>query len=156
MVELSLGRDIRRGRAVRCVCDHDGNPEGEVCLPTCWAYFLFHELCVATGARRAPGCQARGLRKSGRALAQVCDVPARCAPHLSFDLRPNRPVATGQETEPGGFGKLCTYGNDNDKEQVMLAPTSICSVRDYGKYGVPGGAVCEGAKDLAQCPRPWE
>ena len=71
----------------------------------------------------------------------------------------NEEVGTGRS---GGGGRsssseLCTYGNDFDKSQVALAPTPLCSSpQQYGKYGIPGGAVCQGAEDLAQCPRPWQ
>lgn len=36
---------------------------------------------------------------------------------------------------------------------VLAARPPICR---YGKYGIPGGAVCEGAANIAQCPRPWQ
>jgi hypothetical protein len=49
--------------------------------------------------------------------------------------------------------QLCSYGYDESLQKV--APTKLCSLRGWGKYGIPGGAVCEGVKNLAECPRPW-
>jgi hypothetical protein len=49
---------------------------------------------------------------------------------------------------------LCYYGYE--PELHHLAPTGMCDVRRYRKWGIPGGAVCSGAPNLAACPRPWE
>ncbi|KXZ46236.1 hypothetical protein GPECTOR_45g106 [Gonium pectorale] len=49
---------------------------------------------------------------------------------------------------------LCSYGYDRGLEHV--APTPYCKWQQYGKYGIPGGAICEGALNVAQCPRPWQ
>ena len=58
---------------------------------------------------------------------------------------------------PGGSPPLCTYGTVRENQALDLAPTKLCSpTAMYGKYGVPGGAVCEGAESVARCPRPWQ
>eukprot|EP00198_Chlamydomonas_reinhardtii_P012877 XP_001702214.1 exostosin-like glycosyltransferase [Chlamydomonas reinhardtii] len=58
------------------------------------------------------------------------------------------------DDEPPAGVRLCTYGYDRDL--VRLAPTPYCGWREYGKWGIPGGAICEGADNIAQCPRPWQ
>ena len=57
--------------------------------------------------------------------------------------------------DPGG-PELCTYGSAKESQALDLAPTKLCGLSQYGKYGIPGGAVCEGAENLARCPRPWQ
>lgn len=54
---------------------------------------------------------------------------------------------------PAGSIELCTYSNDEG--MGALAPTRLCEAKGYGKYGIPGGAICQGADNVAQCPRPW-
>lgn len=49
---------------------------------------------------------------------------------------------------------LCSYGYD--LELRRFAATPFCETRKLGKYGSPGGVVCEGAGSIAECPRPWE
>jgi hypothetical protein len=49
---------------------------------------------------------------------------------------------------------LCSYGYDDYLRK--FAATPFCETRALGKYGTPGGAVCEGAPSIAQCARPWE
>eukprot|EP00798_Chlamydomonas_sp_ICE-L_P001579 gene1579-32966_t len=57
--------------------------------------------------------------------------------------------------EESDSSKLCSYSGDKDLEHV--APTGFCQVTSvYGKYGIPGGAICQGYPDLANCPRPGE
>ena len=60
--------------------------------------------------------------------------------------------------DPGGPDQpqLCTYGSAKENQVLNLAPTKLCSLSQYGKYGIPGGAVCEGAESVARCPRPWQ
>jgi hypothetical protein len=58
------------------------------------------------------------------------------------------------EDKEGVEGELCTFGAEWDQSQEEIAPTALCRSRAYGKYGIPGGAICQGAKSLADCPRP--
>lgn len=51
-------------------------------------------------------------------------------------------------------GALCYYGYD--PKLLHLVPTGFCHLHGWRKYGYPGGVVCEGAQNVAQCPRPWE
>ena len=62
---------------------------------------------------------------------------------------------TGKVGEGHGEGELCTFGSERDRSQEDIAPTAFCNSRAYGKYGIPGGAICQGAKSLAECSRPW-
>ncbi|KAG1666621.1 hypothetical protein FOA52_005830, partial [Chlamydomonas sp. UWO 241] len=57
------------------------------------------------------------------------------------------------EDKPPRDVQLCSYGYDESLQQV--APTKLCGLRGWGKYGIPGGAICEGMENLAKCPRPW-
>jgi len=61
-------------------------------------------------------------------------------------------AATASSTSPPTA--LCSYGYDLNMRQY--AATEFCVTRQYGKYGSPGGVVCEGAPSIAECPRPWE
>ncbi|KAG2488240.1 hypothetical protein HYH03_013231 [Edaphochlamys debaryana] len=58
------------------------------------------------------------------------------------------------DDEPPRNVTLCSYGYDRGLESY--APTPYCQWNRYGKYGIPGGAICEGAKNIAECPRPWQ
>lgn len=49
---------------------------------------------------------------------------------------------------------LCSYGYGQEYERQAATP--FCITRQLGKYGTPGGAVCEGSKSIAECYRPWE
>ncbi len=63
------------------------------------------------------------------------------------------PLNLVSDDEPPSGIRLCTYGHDEALQAI--APTKLCGLRRYGKYGIPGGAVCEGFEGLAACPRPW-
>jgi hypothetical protein len=62
---------------------------------------------------------------------------------------------TPADHEPPHNLKLCTYNYDRGANLVNA--TALCTPPPvHGKYGIPGGAVCDGARNLAECPRPWE
>eukprot|EP00195_Chlamydomonas_chlamydogama_P007154 CAMPEP_0202896838 /NCGR_PEP_ID=MMETSP1392-20130828/5751_1 /ASSEMBLY_ACC=CAM_ASM_000868 /TAXON_ID=225041 /ORGANISM="Chlamydomonas chlamydogama, Strain SAG 11-48b" /LENGTH=484 /DNA_ID=CAMNT_0049582321 /DNA_START=368 /DNA_END=1822 /DNA_ORIENTATION=+ len=58
------------------------------------------------------------------------------------------------DDEPPQDVQLCSYGFDDALRKYSVA--GLCDLRRYGKYGIPGGAICQGAPTIAQCPRPWE
>ena len=73
----------------------------------------------------------------------------------SAGRRPRPGAGSGRPgSKPGSGHQLCTYAYDLDTHH--LAPTPLCDFRGFGKYGIPGGAACQGARSLAQCPRPGE
>ncbi|PNH10148.1 putative glucuronosyltransferase, partial [Tetrabaena socialis] len=79
---------------------------------------------------------------------------ARPEQYRAVDERFRRFADCELDDEPPTKAHLCTYGYDIGLEQH--APTPYCKWQKYGKYGIPGGAICEGAPNIAQCARPWE
>lgn len=94
-----------------------------------------HQLPTDDTAAAAASMAGRG----GDATKAASDSPD---PQAVSSFGSNKPTA------------LCSYGYDLNMKQY--AATEFCVTRQYGKYGSPGGAVCEGAPSIAQCPRPWE
>ncbi|KAG2424819.1 hypothetical protein HXX76_014240 [Chlamydomonas incerta] len=87
-----------------------------------------------------------------RVRAEHPDTPPER--YRAVDERFRRFADCELDEEPPSGVRLCTYGYD--RELVRLAPTAYCGWREYGKWGIPGGAICEGADNLARCPRPWQ
>lgn len=74
--------------------------------------------------------------------------------YREVDERFRKFAACELDDEPPHDVQLCSYGYDLGMERY--APTPYCTWKQFGKYGIPGGAICEGAKNIAQCPRPWQ
>ncbi|GIL60956.1 hypothetical protein Vafri_15768 [Volvox africanus] len=74
--------------------------------------------------------------------------------YRSLDERFRRFANCDLDNDPPQKFHLCTYGLDPGLE--AWAPTPYCDWRPFMKYGIPGGAICEGAPNVAQCPRPWQ
>ncbi|GFH12053.1 uncharacterized protein HaLaN_07679 [Haematococcus lacustris] len=115
------------------------------------AFATLMELLAAR--RRHPGAEPQDLMALDPEWAKF----ARCELGDDTELAAAA-LALGQQGNEApvtsGAGGLCTYGFDDNLRK--FAPTPFCDASKSGQYGIPGGAVCDGAPNIAQCPRPWQ
>lgn len=66
------------------------------------------------------------------------------------------PVRSNKGQDAAPKAGLCYYASVAGGDAHSLTPTGMCHMRKWRTYGHPGGAVCQGYDNIAQCPRPWQ